>query len=101
LPQEPAGAPAGGMPAPTERKLYAFSSDAWTAGKVESDLSLPSEPDCIEGVPKASPDDTRVLVFRYCFDVAGFKPGIYVTDRAGSYRTFVTGGFGADWNPVR
>ena len=90
-------APAG-MPTRTERRLYSFSSDAWTPGKVETDLSLPSAPDCIEGVPKGSPDDTRVLLFRAC---AG-EPhsGVTLTDKAGSYRTWIADGFGPDWNPV-
>ncbi|HLJ47377.1 MAG TPA: hypothetical protein VKU01_15275 [Bryobacteraceae bacterium] len=91
-------APANG-PDITQRKLYAFSSEAWYAGKPETDLSLPSEPSCIEGVPKGSPDGQHVLIYRICFDEAGFKPGIYITDAAGSYRKFVTPGFGADWNP--
>jgi len=36
-----------------------------------------------------------------CYDngVAA-SPGIYVTDTAGSYRTFIAGGFGPDWNPA-
>jgi Tol biopolymer transport system component len=83
----------------TERKLYAFSSGAWYSGKRERDLSLPSEPDCIEGVPKGSPDGTRVLLFRICFDTGQPRGGIYVTDSAGKYRRFITAGFGADWNP--
>jgi Tol biopolymer transport system component len=90
-------APAG-MPGITERRLYAFSSDAWTPGKPESDLSLPSAPDCVEGVPKGSPGGTKVLLFRSC---AG-EPhaGVTITDTAGSYRTWLVDGFGADWNPV-
>jgi Tol biopolymer transport system component len=107
LPAMPVGypVPAGGFtlanaPWPTERKLYAFSSDAWTPGKTEVDLSLPAEPSCIEGVPKASPDGTRVLLFRICFDTGSPVGGIYLTDTAGSYRTYVTQGFGPDWNPV-
>jgi Tol biopolymer transport system component len=85
----------------TERKLYAFSSDAWVADKPEMDLSLPSEPDCVEGVPKGSPNGQRILMFRACFDNgAASTPGIYVTDTSGSYRTFVVSGFGPDWNPV-
>jgi Tol biopolymer transport system component len=95
LPVPPAGVSSG-----TERKLYAFSSDAWFAGKPERDLSLPSEPSCIEGVPKASPDGTQVLLFRMCFDTGSPQGGIYLTDTAGSYRAFVVQGFGADWNPV-
>ena len=90
-------APAG-LPGRTERRLYSFSSDAWTPGKVETDLSLPAAPDCVEGVPKGSPDGTRVLLFRAC---AG-EPhaGVTLTDTAGSYRTWIADGFGADWNPV-
>jgi Tol biopolymer transport system component len=90
--------PANG-PGATERKLYAYSSDAWYPGKPEIDLSLPSEPSCIEGVPRGSPDGERVLLFRVCFDNPMSKPGIYLTDSAGSYRTFITAGFGPDWNP--
>jgi hypothetical protein len=83
----------------TERKLYAFSSDAWYPGKPEMDLSLPSEPSCIEGVPKGSPDGEHVLLFRLCFDTPMPKGGIYLTDTTGSYRTFIAEGFGADWAP--
>jgi Tol biopolymer transport system component len=99
LPISPAGPPAlvSGL---TERKLYALSSDAWVPGKIEQDLSLPTEPDCIEGVPKGSPDGKRILLFRACFTMGAPKFGIYVTDTHGSYRTFVTEGFGPDWNPV-
>jgi Tol biopolymer transport system component len=106
FPEPPAGIPAWGDPAPdmtapfpTERKLFAFSSDAWYPGKPEMDLSLPSEPSCIEGVPKGSPDRRRILLYRICFNSGMPKGGIYVTDTAGSYRTLVTQGFGPDWNP--
>jgi Tol biopolymer transport system component len=91
--------PVGAPPGSTERKLYAFSSDAWYPGKIEMDLSLPSEPSCVEGVPKGSPDGQHVLLFRVCFDTPTPKPGIYLTDTSGSYRTFITNGFGADWDP--
>ncbi len=91
--------PANGPPGSTERKLYAFSSGAWYPGKVETDLSLPSEPSCIEGVPNGSPDGQNVLLFRMCFDTPNPKGGIYLTNTAGSYRTFITQGFGADWDP--
>jgi len=91
--------PATGPPGSTERKLYAFSSDAWYPGKPEMDLSLPSEPSCVEGVPKGSPDGEHVLLFRLCFDTPMPKGGIYLTDTAGRYRTFITAGFGADWAP--
>jgi len=83
----------------TERKLYAFSSDAWYPGKAEIDLSLPAEPSCIEGVPRGSPDGAYVLLFRACFDNPMSRPGIYLTDSIGSYRRFLTAGFGPDWNP--
>jgi Tol biopolymer transport system component len=95
FPVPPAGAPA----IMTERKLYALSSAAWFPGKPETDLSLPAQASCIEGVPKASPDGTRVLLFRACFDAMPVS-GIFVTDTAGSYRTRITDGFGADWNPT-
>jgi Tol biopolymer transport system component len=95
FPVAPAGNPAGR----TERKLYAVSSDAWFPGKPEMDLSLPAQPSCIEGVPKGSPDGTRILLFRACYD-ANPVNGIFVTDTAGSYRTKITDGFGPDWNPA-
>jgi hypothetical protein len=102
LPKMPPGAIATpNAMLPTERKLVALSSDAWTAGKVETDLSLPAEPDCIEGVPKGSPDGTRVLLFRACFDASAGRGGVYVADAAGTSRTFVADGFGPDWNPLR
>ena len=90
--------PPPGFPAQVVRKLYAFSSDGWTPGKPEADLSLPSAPDCIEGVPKGSPDGARILLFRAC---AG-EPhmGVTLTDAAGSYRQWIADGFGADWNPA-
>jgi hypothetical protein len=94
-------APAGGAFPMTERKLVAFSSDAWFPGKAETDLSLRTQPSCIEGVPKGSPDGAHVLVFRACFDEATFRGGIYLTDAAGSYRTWIADGFGPDWNPLR
>jgi hypothetical protein len=104
LPKEPAGVPTvtaqQGQLVPTERKLVALSSDAWTPSKVETDLSLPSEPDCIEGVPKGSPDGERVLEFRMCFDKPAFQAGVYLAPADGSSRTFVVAGFGPDWNPL-
>ena len=96
LPTAPTGAP----PSTTERRLYAFSSDPWYAGKPERDLSLPSQPSCVEGVPKSSPDGKHLLLFRACFDEPGFLAGIYLTDAIGSFRKFVAAGFGADWNPA-
>lgn len=92
LPAQPPGIPGG-----TVRKLFASSSDAWHPGKPEHDLSLASAPNCIEGVPKGSPDGSRVLLFRAC---AGEQAGITVTDTAGSYRTWIADGFGPDWNPA-
>ncbi|HLQ23774.1 MAG TPA: hypothetical protein VK132_11240, partial [Gemmatimonadales bacterium] len=92
-------APAGAQPPTIERKLYAVSSDAWTATKPETDLSLLSEPSCVEGVPKGSPDGLEVLLFRACFDQPGLRSGVFVTDTAGFHRTFVADGFGPDWNP--
>jgi Tol biopolymer transport system component len=92
--------PAGAPPNVVERKLYAFSSDAWYPGKPEVDLSLPSEPSCVEGVPKGSPSGTRILLSRGCFDTGTLVSGIYVTDTAGSYRTRIIAGFGPDWNPI-
>ena len=86
-----------GMPGQTARKLFAVSSDAWYPGKPERDLSLASAPDCIEGVPKGSPDGTRILLFRAC---VGERFGVTVTDRTGSYRTWIADGFGPDWNPA-
>ncbi len=95
----PAGLPASSLV--TERKRFAFSSDPWAADKPETDLSLPAEPACVEGVPKGSPDGQQILLFRACFDNgAASTPGIYVTDTAGSYRRFVVSGFGPDWNPL-
>jgi Tol biopolymer transport system component len=94
FPHEPQGG------AGTERRLYVFSSASWFLGKPESDLSLPSEPSCIEGVPKVSPDGRRILLFRGCFGIGAAKPGIYLSDAAGSYRIFVGEGFGPDWNPT-
>ena len=92
--------PVGGPPHSTERRLYAFSSDAWYPGKPAHDLSLPLEPSCIEGVPKGSPDGKRIPLFRACFDTGKPVPGLYVTDTKGSYRTLVNLGFGPDWNPT-
>jgi Tol biopolymer transport system component len=95
----PAGLPESSLV--TERKLYSFSSNPFVANKPEPDLSLPSEPACVEGVPKGSPNGLQILLFRACFDNgAASTPGIYVTDTTGSYRRFVVSGFGPDWNPV-
>lgn len=104
-------APVGASSGITERRLYRFSSDAWYQGKPEHDLSLAAAPSCVEGVPKGSPDGTRILLFRACFDGgATSQPGIYVTDTSGSYRTRVASAqadgsgvpavFGPNWNPA-
>ena len=84
----------------TERRLYAVSSEPWFPGKPETDLSLPSEPSCIEGVPKGSPDGKRVLLFRACFGTGTTVTGVFITDTAGSYRSRIADGFGPDWNPA-
>jgi Tol biopolymer transport system component len=87
-----------GFPSNTTRKLYALTSDPWAPGKPERDLSLPSAPDCVEGVPKGSPDGTRILLFRACSGEPHI--GVTLTDAAGSYRQWIVDGFGADWNPA-
>jgi hypothetical protein len=83
----------------TLRHLYAFSSDAYTAGKVEKDLSLAAKPSCTVGVPKGSPDGTRILVFLLCPSDPQHN-GVTLTDTTGSFWTFITPGFGPDWNPT-
>jgi hypothetical protein len=80
------------------RNLYAFSSDAWTPGKVETDLSLSSALNCTEGAPKALPDGSWILLFRACAGES--HVGVTLTDTAGSYRRWIVDGFGADWNPA-
>jgi hypothetical protein len=100
FPSSPPGfsSSSSGGPGATMRKLYALSSAAWYQGKPEQDLSLATAPDCIEGVPKGSPDGARVLLYRMCM---GELAGVTVTDTAGSYRTWLADGFGPDWNPAR
>jgi Tol biopolymer transport system component len=95
FPAAPTGAPSN----MTERRLYAVSSEPWYPGKPEKDLSRPAQPHCIEGVPKGSPDGTRVLLFRACFDATPVN-GVFVSDSAGTYRTKISDGFGPDWNPT-
>ena len=85
------------MPGATVRRIYATSSDAYYPGKIERDLSLVNLSNCIEGVPKRSPNDTRLLLFRAC---AGERFGIYVGDTTGTDRTWIAEGFGPDWNPT-
>jgi hypothetical protein len=95
------GAVANAPPDPqlVARHLYAFSSAAWTPGKIEMDLS--QKPECIEGVPKGSPDGKRILVTDVCFEPQK-PPGsaVYWSDSTGSGRSLVIEGFGGDWNPA-
>jgi len=83
----------------TLRHLYAYSSDAYTPGKVETDLSIAMKPDCTVGVPKGSPDGTRILVFLFCPDDQQHV-GVTLTNPAGSSWSFIATGFGPDWNPA-
>lgn len=92
----PASVP--GIPGSTIRHLFKFSSDPFTPGKVETDLSLPTKADCIAGVPKVSPDGGRIAFFLLC--PTDPNRGITLTDPIGSRFTFVVPGFGPDWNPV-
>jgi len=83
----------------TLRHLYAYSSGAYAPGKVETDLSITSNPDCTVGVPKGSPDGTQILVFLFCpTDME--HVGVTLTNTAGSSWTFIATGFGPDWNPT-
>jgi len=83
----------------TLRHLYAYSSDAYTPAKVETDLSIASHPDCTVGVPKGSPDGTEILVFLFCPDDPEHV-GVTLTDTSGSSWNFISTGFGPDWNPT-
>lgn len=86
-------------PTQTLRHLYAYLSDAYAPGKVETDLSIASKPDCTVGVPKGSPDGTQILVFLFCpSDMQ--HVGVTLTDTSGSSWTFISVGFGPDWNPT-
>ncbi len=86
-------------PAQTLRHLYAYSSGAYTPGKVETDLSIASHPDCTVGVPKGSPDGTQILVFLFCpSDLQ--HVGVTLTNTTGTTWTFIAIGFGPDWNPT-
>jgi hypothetical protein len=81
-----------------ERRLYAFSSTAWTAAKPETDLTPGPPTGCIESLPKVSPDGTQLLLSRECLE--GDAPsGTYLSDVAGRARAFVANGTGADWAP--
>ena len=84
-------------PTQTLRHLYAFSSDAYAPGKIETDLSIASKPDCKAGVPKGSPDGTQVLLFLFCPSDPQHV-GVTLTNTSGSSWTFVATGFGPDWN---
>ncbi len=86
-------------PTQTLRHLYAYSSDAYYPGKPETDLSNASHPDCVVGVPKGSPDGTRILVFLFCPSDAP-QVGVTLTNTSGSSWTFIATGFGPDWNPT-
>jgi Tol biopolymer transport system component len=86
-------------PTQTLRHLYAYSSDAYTPDKVETDLSIATKPDCTVGVPKGSPDGTQILVFLFCPDDQ-LQVGVTLTNTSGSSWTFIDIGFGPDWNPT-
>ena len=95
-----------GMPPPpllpAIRHAFAFSSEAWTSDKPETDLEA-AEPTCAIAVPKGSPDGKRLLATRNCASDPS-KYGVYVADvtaaAASNWRPVVVGAFGADWNPV-
>ncbi|WP_293903552.1 hypothetical protein [Phenylobacterium sp.] len=83
----------------TVRHLFKFSSDPYTPGKVETDLSQAAKADCIAGVPKVSPGGDRIALFLFCPSDPEHA-GVTLTDPDGSAFTFVTRGFGPDWNPA-
>jgi dipeptidyl aminopeptidase/acylaminoacyl peptidase len=83
----------------TVRHLVAFAAEPWTPGKVEVDLSLDSKPDCVAGVPKVSPDGSRILLFLFCGDDTA-SAGVTLTDTRGSFWAPLGPGFGPDWNPA-
>jgi Tol biopolymer transport system component len=83
-----------------ERRLYAFSSTAWTAAKPATDLTPGPAAGCLEALPKVSPDGTQLLLYRECLE--GDAPsGTYLTDLAGRARAFVVNGLAADWAPAQ
>jgi dipeptidyl aminopeptidase/acylaminoacyl peptidase len=86
-------------PTQTLRHLYTYSSDAYTAGKVETDLSIATKPECVVGVPKGSPDGTQILVFLFCPSDPQHT-GVTLTNTSGTSWTFIATGFGPDWNPT-
>jgi hypothetical protein len=83
----------------TLRHLYTYSSAAYIPGKVETDLSIATKPDCTVGVPKGSPDGMQILVFLFCPDDEPHV-GVTLTNIDGSSWTFIATGFGPDWNPA-
>jgi hypothetical protein len=89
---------APGFPGHPERRLYAFSTEPWTPGKREVDLSG-DKGGCIAGVPKVAPDGKRVLLFLFCADDPAHG-GVTLTDAEGSFWRFLAPGFGPDWNPA-
>ena len=86
-----------GAPTVTIRHLYAFSSAPFYPGKIETDLSAKTKPNCVVGVPKVSPGGTEILVFLFCLNDRQHI-GITATDPRGKRWTFIEPGFGADWN---
>jgi hypothetical protein len=90
------------LPADTKqtlRHLYSYSSGAYTPGKIETDLSIASKPDCTVGVPKPGSDGKQILVFLFCPDDQEHT-GVTLTTIAAASWTFIATGFGPDWNPV-
>ncbi len=83
----------------TLRHLYSYSSDAYAPGKVETDMSIATKPDCTVGVPKGSPDGTQILVFLFCPDDQPHT-GVTLTPIDAASWTFIATGFGPDWNPA-
>jgi hypothetical protein len=83
----------------TLRHLYAYASGPYAPGKVEYDISAAMKPDCTVGVPKGSPDGTQILVFLFCPDDQQHV-GVTLTNLTGTTWTFLSIGFGPDWNPA-
>jgi hypothetical protein len=92
-------APLPADPRQTLRHLYAYSSEPYTSGKVENDLSAAMKPDCTVGVPKGSPDGTQILAFLFCPDDQQHI-GVTLTNLTATSWTFLAIGFGPDWNPA-
>jgi Tol biopolymer transport system component len=86
-------------PPQTLRHLYAFSSGAYTPGKIETDLSLAQKPNCKAGVPKGSPDGTQILLFLFCPDDPQHL-GVTLTNTSGTSWASLATGFAPDWNPT-